>query len=353
MTFGIHDSPGFVPSGDVAALKAEGSSWPFDVHLLVENASSFDALENDAHNAVTAPNVMAIAIDPQLHKTVVRFGTGTGVKAGDYDSIAKAGNAHLRAGEVKQAIDAIVTRAVASRQATTAISASSEPVVLHQGLSGGEWFLLILIAAAGCGFVYWLWRRWVRSQEAFARALDDNRLETAELRSHNANEAAWEAKIGETTRPAANSVAPRAAAPVRRTATRPTVVASPVVVQPVAPAVVVAPQNDRFVEGMLIGDMLSNRPERETRIVEREVVRESPRSNDDGGSSSGWGSGSSSDYSTPSTSSDSGGSSSSWDSGGSSSSDSGSSSWDSGSSGGGFDSGGGGGFDGGGGGGDW
>jgi hypothetical protein len=339
MTIIIQDTTGFVPSGDAQALQSE--SWPFDVHLLVENALSFDALETDAHNSVTAGNVVVIAIDPGHHKIATRFGSATGVKPGDFDSIAKAGNAHLRAGEVKAGIEAILYRAKASRESTTALSQSSTPVVLREGLSVEVWLLIVLLVCGFAGLAVWLWRRERKQRAVFQAVLSETRAEAAELRSRNIEEAAWSDKVRSTTpTPSASASRPKASSSStsssnRSTTKGPRTSLTPGQAQVIVQNVTPVPQSDRFVEGMLVGDLL-NRQTPVERVVERDVVRERPSrsSRDNSGADSSW-SGSSSSYDSPSTSSsDSGGSSSSWDSGSGGS-------FDSGSSGGGFDSGGG------------
>lgn len=335
----IHDNASYIPSGDVAALQSE--SLPFDVHILTEDVPNRTRLENDAHAGVTGANVMVLAIDPVHHHVECRFGSNTGVKVGDFDSIARAGNAHFHAGEVRQGIEAVLFRAKASAETSTAISQSSVPVVVTNGMSGGEKTFIVLLFA-GVALTWWyFWRRAKAAKAEFQKTLEDNQLEMAELRTHNVENMLYDDASTKT-----------GGAPVRRVAT-PTYNARRVSV-PVSPPVgpsfvnnpvyappVVVQQNDGLLEGMLIGEAMADRGSRTERVVEeREVVRERSRSSDDaGGGGSDWG-GSSTDYTRDdSPSYDSGGSSSDYDSGGSSSSwDSGSS--DSGSSGG--DSGGGG-----------
>lgn len=311
-TLSVRDSTGWIPSGDVATLRSEAAQWPFDVHVLVENAPSFHALEGDAHSW-TDSGSMTIAIDPSHHKTVVRFGNGTGVKAGDFDSISAAGNANFRSHEVRQGLEAIVARAQASRESSVAMSQSNAPVtvVRHEGLGFGAWLLIVLGFFALCGFVVWLVRRHNRDRRSFERALDENRLETSELLSRN---------VDQMTLPDA-SYAP---APSGQYAAPSRSYSSPAYVPPPAPVYVQQPPvivhqggGGDFLTGVLVGEALSE-PHRREVYVEREVVREEPVYHESSHSQ---------------TSDDSGGSSSSWDSG---SSDIGSSSWDSGSS---FDSG--------------
>jgi hypothetical protein len=318
----IRDNAGFIPPSDVVRLRADQASWPFDVHVLAEVVDTRDTLEDDAHRAVTNPQVVVLAVDPTHHRTVVRFGNETGVKSGDYDSIAQAGGAHFRAHEVADGFEAMITRVRASREAARAISTSSTPVIVQEGLSGGTWWLIALSFACFAGLAVWLYRRSKRDREVFSAALDENRLETAELRSRNVEEMLYD-----DTGVRAHAPRPVTAMRSGRVAGAP--MPSPVVSSPVitSPVIVNNTGGNDLLTGMLIGEEL-NRPRVVERVVERE---ERSRSEDSGGSSSSWDSGSS--VSSSSSSDDSGGASSSYDSGGSS---------DFGSSGGGFDGGGGG-----------
>jgi membrane protein implicated in regulation of membrane protease activity len=341
----IRDRAGAIAAQDAAHLQSE--SWPFDVHVLVESASSFDALVDDAHAAVTSPSVVVIALDTAHHKVAVRFGTNTGVKQGDFDSVSKAGNAHFHAGEIRDGIDAILLRAQASAQSAVAMSESNAPVVVQEGLSGGAWAGIIILFAIVAGTVVWLWRRSRKDRDSFEKTLNDSRDQVAELRAHNAREADWEDSIQANQKgwTAAKRPAPEPA-PVTRRETPPPRYAAPAYGgPPPAPVYINNPPpvivnqggsgGSGYVEGMLMGEILSQPREREV-IVEREVVVREER--DAGGGSSDWGGSKSSYDDPPAPSPDAGGGGSSWDSGG----------------GGGFDSGGGGGgSDGGGGGGDF
>ncbi len=337
----IHDSTGFLPSGDVAQLQTDQGAWPFDVHVLVEKTANQAALEDDAHKAVTSPNVLVIGIDPTHHRTVVRFGTGTGVKAGDYDSVSQAGNAHFRAGEKVQAIEAILIRAKASKDAVTAISTSATPVVVQGGLSTGTWLFISLLVVGFAGLAIWLYRRSKKNEESFKQALDENKLETQELRSRNIEESDWADGLRRANAAREQSRAtgqPVVTATQRQSVSAPTTYQPPVASAPAyvppprpvyapatayaAPQVVVqqsSSNNDGFLTGLLVGETLSSgRRERDVIIErDREVVREdrsyrsSRRDDDDaGGSSSSWDDSSSS---TSSTSDDAGGSTTSWD----------------------------------------
>jgi len=145
--------------GDVAQLQKDAADMPFDVQLLVENVSTIAALGQDAHAAVTGPNIMVLAIDPVAGHVLTRFGKSTGVKPSDFDSISKAGNAHFHNHEWVAGIETVVIRAQASAQTSTGIAQSSAPVVVEHGLSGGTWLLIALLGAGFVGIIVWLYRR--------------------------------------------------------------------------------------------------------------------------------------------------------------------------------------------------
>lgn len=366
----IHDTLQWIPRADINKLSAKASSWPFNVNVLVEDATA-SALENDAHHAVTGPRVMVIAVDPKHHRVVTRFGNETGVKQGDFDSISKAGNTYFKDGYIYDGLNAIVIRAKASSQAVTAMANSNTPVVIeHQeGLGVGAWVAIILGISMLIGFIIWLARR----QQLRDSILEENRKEMSELRvrSSELEERAVERDFNRQLRqsaPVTVRSAPVQSAPVVQQ-TRPVVVQQPqVVVQP-QPIYVQQPPaiynpyvmafdvygnpmiggrynrygqlmygpGDALIDGMILGmeiaelESLSYHHHHDVireEVVREEVIVERGSSYDSGGSSSNYSGSSSSNWDNDDDSS-SGSSGSSYDSGGSSSSyDGGSSNYD-------------------------
>lgn len=361
-TLVIRDTAALLSHGDIQTLQGKAATLPFDVHLLIEKAGSRAALEDHAHAWVDGPKVVVLGLDPAGHHVVARFGNGTGVKTGDFDTVALAGNTHFRAGEWVQGIETIWTRARASAEAKAAITTQAAPVVVQEGLSTGSWVGIGLLVSLFLGVAVWVWRKRKDDQERFERMAREMEDEAAELRAEN---------IRNMTRPAPpaprpalssptpgplnlsnnnpdpayaprSSYSPPAPAPARYAAPAPA--PAPVIIN--NPTPVVASSNNDLLTGVLIGESLS-RPREVHHYHEpapapvytpppapRYSPPPAPSSYDSGGSSSSY-SGSSSSYGSSSSSYDSGGSSSSYSSS--------SSSFDSGSSGGGFDSGGGGG----------
>jgi uncharacterized membrane protein YgcG len=365
----VHDSAGIIPQSQQDALIAEGSRWPFDLHVLTGAFPSPAALDTAVHRCITAPNVVCIGIDPVHHKTNIHVGTATGIPASD-GLLSSVGNSYFKDKDYQGGIEAIAGRARALATTVvptpihnTPVYTVQQPVQVHidspasTGMSTGWWlFLFFMIALAGI-VVYYV-RRAVKTAKKVNEDMNDFRDEAFEMSSRNMEERDFHEKLKAkiTTK---QPMAP--AAPITNTA-------------PVAPARVVTtapnttPGGSTTVvhnhisgsgSGASTGDMLLayelGRISNPTQVVVapnpvvHEVVRETIPA-DSGGSSSNW--------DTKADDNDSGGSSSSWDSGSSDSGSSDSGSSDSGSSssdwgGGGGDSGGGGGSDSGGGGSDW
>jgi hypothetical protein len=283
----VRDSANWIPTNDVAQLQSDSKDWPFDVNILIENVSNLSALENDARGLVNKSSTMVIAIDPTHRKTVVRFGASTGVQASDYNAISAAGNSDFKLNFIRQGLDAIVAKAVSSRNPnpeTATAGATSE----KSGI--GMWVFIMAGVLFGGILILWLTRKRTKDsvQSEPLSTFDDSMYQRQSSRM--------------------NRVAP---------------------VAPVVPQNVVVNQstgNNDLLTGILVGEVLSNQNRTEVIHESAVPVPEPSSSSDSGGSSSSWDSGSSSSSSDSSSSYDSGGSSSSWDSG---------------SSGGGFDSGGG------------
>ena len=356
----LQDEVHLLSSSDVSTLKTTASRWPFDTHILIANAEAKAILEARAHALVDGPNVVVIAMDPKHHTTVVRVATGTRVKTMDFDSIASAGNPAFRESRWVTGLEAIGARAELSTRTTVGTVAPQPPIVVREGLSFWAWGAIIFGVLLLVWLVVKLYRKSQRNNELFQSALDENREETAALRSDNIRYDRW-------ADPGYTAPAPRQTSRVRT----PTAVYVPGHVSAPAPIVttpstVVVNQSSGsdLMTGMAIGHMMSDshHHHHDREVVHERVIERSPTytsspsydgggsssSYDSGGSSSNWGSSSSSApdsnrYGSSSSSSySSSSSSSSWsDSSSSSSYDSGSSSsYDSGGSSSSFDSGG-------------
>lgn len=338
----INDPINLLSSSDGDHLQSASERWGFETHILIRKTDTTAALDDQAHAQMTGPGVVVIAVDPINHRTAVRFGTGTHVKAGDFDSIAKAGNAHFRAGEWAAGIEAIGVRAQASAQSKVAMSVSNEPVIIQNGLTTGAWVAIGFMFVSVIGLAVWWWRRSRKELEKAAAALEQNRLETGELISHNArklDEDSFDDRLAARQRRSREEHAglaldsrlasrspgglggrtlPTGAAPIGPTGhTGPTYpgggaggYSGP---NPATVIINQQPSNDGFLTGLLVGEALQPHQT----VIEREVVRERYEDPPDSGGSSSPFDGSSSS-SGDSGSSDSGGSDSSYDPGGSS-----------------------------------
>lgn len=283
----INDTAGSLSSSDVQVLQSMRT--PFDVHVTVTSADSRLGLEIHTHAEVTSSNTVAIGVDPVHHYTFTHFGTGTGISPTDYQSIAHAGNGEFHVGRWADGIRAIVNAASAAstegqrgsvviQQPTTVVDHEVSPWPFVVG--GG---VLILVFA-------FLWHVIRKRQRAVDQSINEFKDEAQELRSRNIEEQGWHDKMA-------------AQMPVDK-ATRMAVAASPILPAPPMPAqpprpanagsgvgrmeldrmlareraaasvpiIVNQSSNDGFLTGMLMGEEMS-RPA----VVEREVIRETPR----------------------------------------------------------------------------
>ena len=349
----IQDLTGRVSTADIAALR--NVSTPLDVKVLFTSSDTRIGLEMHVHDMVTSANTLAIGVDPVHHYSFTHFGTGTGIRHGDYIAIERAGNGEFHAGNWGAGVRAIVNAAsAASSQSQRSEVVIRQPVtVVEHHAAVWPYLLGFGLLAAAC-LLAWRWMR--RRSISIENAAQEARDEAQEMRSRNIEAKGWDDKFREkigspVTGAAAAAIQAQPVAQIRSIPpsfsvadvdrqmardlrapgyVRP--VSQPQYVQPMVPPVIMGSVYGGGNNDLLTGVLLAEALERPQREVVREVVREpvyvAPRQE-----SSSWGGGSS----------DSGGGGSSWDCGVSSSSDSG--------GGGGFDSGGG--SDGGGGGGDF
>lgn len=301
MQLKIHDQANLLSSADRSALESAATSWRFETHVLIQHTAGSAELDDAAHAAITTPNTVVIAVDPQRHHTAVRFGSATHVKPGDYDSISKAGNAHFRAGEWGAGLAAIGTRAEASAESRVAMSVSNEPVVIEKGLSTGTWVGIALLFGAVVTCLVVVLRKMRRQQAAFASTSSALIEEASEYRGRNMDAADQRSFDERLT-----------AFRLSRGAGLGNTYSTASGYYPQAPAPVIVNGggggggND-LLTGVLIGEQLGGRQSTREVIYEERVV-------DAGGGGSFWDSGSSGSDDT-SVSDDAGGSDSSYDSG--------------------------------------
>lgn len=307
----IQDLTGRLSSVDHSAL--EGMRTPLDVKVLFTSADTRIGLEMQVHDMVTTANTLAIGVDPLHHYAFVHFGTGTGIRHGDYIPIERAGNGEFHLGNWGAGVRAIVNAAsAASSQTQQSEVVIQQPVtVVEHHAAVWPYLLGFGLLAAAC-LLAWRWMR--RRSISIENAAQEARDEAQEMRARNIEEQGWHDRLGEKmgATPAASPAQPVAQirsippamdvlavpGPLPRP-TRETVFRQPPYQQPsYAPAavpIIVNQGSNDLLTNMLLIDALE-RPQRE---IVREVVREPVYD---------WGGGSSSD---------SGGGGSSFDSGGS------------------------------------
>lgn len=348
----VYDHVGVLTQAEQGSLIANGSRWPFDLHVLIGTYPNPAALNSAVHNCVNSPNVVCIGLDPSHHKTNVHFGTAVGVPASEYASIVSAGNSYFRDANYQGGIEAIATRT-----RTVAHSVSSpvtynqdvthtviqQPVQVHvdsTGTSAGWWFFsfFMLLIVGAC---IWAVSKSRKTVQKINSDMNDFRDEAFEMSSRNMEERDWHEKMKAKQTVDQHPMMPTKTvaslpAPSKQVIVQPVVQSvQSVVAAPVTPSTTVihnhisgggSGYSGSGVTDVLLGYELGritaptpvyNPPV----VIEREVIREPAPSYDNGGSSSSWNNNNSSD--------DAGGSSSNWNNNDSSNDDSSSSSNDS------------------------
>jgi hypothetical protein len=96
----VRDPAHLLTADDVARLRSDVASAPFDARLLVttEHADSQD-LARYVEQYVSEPDMVLVGLDPEHHHVQVRFGTGSRVPASSWSSIERSGNDAFRRGD--------------------------------------------------------------------------------------------------------------------------------------------------------------------------------------------------------------------------------------------------------------
>lgn len=342
----IRDNVGLLSAADRDQLLTTGFQWPFDATVLIENVEK-DTLRAHASSQVTAPNMVVIALSPTKRSTVVRFGSGTNVDQGHWESIAKADNGAFKEDRWRTGIEAIGFRAkVAVEEARLSVAAPQRPQttnlpVHEQNAITAMWMAIGLTAVFFAALAWWMVRRHRRQTDELQAAADKLSCEAADIASktitmeERREREKWEGVERGEGRGTETIYRRNTSRPVRVSHDLPRTQPVHVPVQPSAPAPVYTTQtttvvhergggSSDFAMGLLVGDALNDRhSDHHHHHYESPAPPSSRKNYDSGGSSSSWGS-----VFESNSSSDSGGSGSSWDSSSSSSFDSGGSSSD-------------------------
>lgn len=354
----VYDHAGVLTQAEQSALTADGSRWPFDLHVLTDTFPNPAALNTAVHRCVNGPNVVCIGIDPAHHKTNVHVGTAVGIPSSEFQSIASAGNSNFRMNDYFGGIEAIASRArdaahtiINVPNSRNVVPYAAQPQIqvhidnpVSTGMSTGWWlFLFVMIALVGV-VVYFV-RRAVKITSKVNSDMNDFRDEAFEMSSHNIETAnmrefneklSAKATTSKPMMPVTAKVVP--SIPTLPVQTKVVIQNVPVATQPTQTVVHNHYSNgtpgynsgyNNTLTGSVATDILLaselSRPYNNPTpvVVEREIIRET--SPDAGGNSSSWGSSNSSDD-------DAGGRSSSWGNNDSDSNSNNNSSWDNNSS---------------------
>jgi len=366
MSVAINDTIGILRPLDRAAITATAVSSPFRVKVLFEKTSKPE-MQQQLHRCVDTPATICIGVDPVHHYTFTEFGVATQISPVDFQDVGRAGTADFRQGHWASGVMAIIERGVTLRhyEMTPASSpAAVTPVIIEQPRMVVErpipiWpFVVGFGILMACALVAWrLLHKQAKKTEEAIKGLNEERFEYAS-RNIMADDD-FEKKISsiaatttDDTKTAAQSSSSRATlfTPTQPSRAVPFMIPTlPTPSPPSSPTVIVdsGRGDDRFFEGMMMGEVLSRpipEPARYREVVVEEPVRREPDSepaHDAGGSGSDFSTDSHSASPEPSFSAGSSGDDFSSDS--SSSSSSSSDDFSSSSSDSSFDSGGGGG----------
>jgi len=147
-TVQVRDAAHVLTADDIARLRSDVASAPFDARLVVttEHPDSQD-LARYLEPLVSEPNMVIVGLDPEHHHVQVRFGTGSHVPEGSWSAIEKSGNDAFRRGAWEDGAAAIFRAASAVVSTGTNRILAPSPVV--QPASAGPGMAIIVIG----GFV--------------------------------------------------------------------------------------------------------------------------------------------------------------------------------------------------------
>lgn len=299
----IKDNIHTLTADQVQALQTKALAYPFDIYVLI-GSSSKAQLQADVSSVVTGPKVLSIGVDPDHRFTFVRGSVDLHLPDGP--EVASTGNAFFKRADLVGGIDAIAAKSKLLASTTQYVeSATGAPIIVHKDpMASGWWWGLGGIGAVIAVVSVWVWlsRRADRKQLEAERARYSGL--NAELNNELGDVKLTKAELGDeiVARPHKRWAPPPSSAPMY-----------------VAPPVVV--QDDGFVQGLLLGEILSQPQVMvETPVVVAPSVSYSnysePSSSSSSwsetSSSSSYDSGSSSDYGSGGGDSGGGGGGSDW-----------------------------------------
>jgi hypothetical protein len=173
----IHDEAGLFSATDLQRL--EGTSLPFELHVLTTNASSSrGALETRVHHEVDGPNVVAIGVDPSHHWAVVHFGNGTGVSPSSWSTVLDAGKQDFHDAKWTDGVLKSAGKASQMRTSSTVVI-NQHPAQSHDNT--GAWIFggVVLAVIAAVGYLWWRARRKEREFQERAASIRSSPYRTA------------------------------------------------------------------------------------------------------------------------------------------------------------------------------
>jgi hypothetical protein len=143
-TLQVRDAAHVLTADDIARLRADVASAPFDARLVVttDHPDAQD-LARYLEPLVSEPNMVIVGLDPEHHHVQVRFGTGSHVPEGSWSAIEKSGNDAFRRGAWEDGAAAIFRAASAVVSTGTHGIFAPNPAVQPASAGPGMAFIVI------------------------------------------------------------------------------------------------------------------------------------------------------------------------------------------------------------------
>jgi uncharacterized membrane protein YgcG len=187
----VSDSTNTLSPSSRSELEGVQSRSP--VHIVFKESPSQAALGHDMDACIATPSTICIGVDPVHRWTSTRFGVDSGVRSGDFQQVARAGNLDFKQGDWAGGVKAIISRAEVLSVKSNAPSAVilQQPVIEH-GVPA--WPFVVgfgVLAIVTAWIIVSVRRRTQKALEDANKAIQDVRTEAAELAGKNIDEDHW------------------------------------------------------------------------------------------------------------------------------------------------------------------
>ncbi len=140
----VRDEAHVLSSDDIARLRSDVASAPFDVRFVMTTAhAESQELAHYLEPFVSRPDMIVVGVDPDHHHVQVRFGTGSHVPETSWHAIEKSGNDGFRHGDWEGGAAAIVHAAADAVSTSPPSLVNPEPRAEPSGAGPGMVFLVL------------------------------------------------------------------------------------------------------------------------------------------------------------------------------------------------------------------